>query len=300
MRDTARSLGDKALRFSPGQAISSRRAEARLTVLAYHGVEDGDTFRRQLDYLTDVATFVSLDQAIAHTRRETDLPRRPVLVTFDDGDPTALSVAAPELHRRGIPAVAFVVPGYLGSDRPFWWEEVAMLEGSSGSLHAVAIVQEMKSLSNTERVARIEALRARHAATNLTRDQLGIDDLARLETLGIEIGNHTYTHPILTRCDPDVVDNEITTAHRILEEHLGHPIRAFAYPNGDHDPMVVDAVKSCGYDVAFCFDHALEPLPVRDPLLISRVRVSSTTSIDRLSIIVSGLHPWLHRRIGRS
>ncbi len=64
--------------------------------------------------------------------------------------------------------------------------------------------------------------------------------------------------------------------------------------------MVVDAVKSCGHDVAFCFDHALEHLPVRDPFTISRVRVSSTTSIDRLAIIVSGLHPWIHRKAGRS
>lgn len=301
LRRSARSLGDKVLRFSPGQAISSRRAEARLTVLAYHGIENADQFERQLDYLDSRTTFVSLDQVIDHIRTATDLPHRSVLVTFDDGDPTVLTVAAPELYRRGIPGVAFVIPGYLDTDRPFWWEEVTMLlTMDSDASSAATVVREMKHLSNEGRLAAIEAIRESHDGAHLVRDQLASHDLPRLEELGVEIGSHTYTHPILPNCAPDVVEDEIVSAHRALETHVGHSIRAFAYPNGDHDPIVVDAVRSCGYEVAFSFDHALEDLPVHDPLLVSRVRVSSTTSIDRLSIIVSGLHPWLHRRAGRS
>ena len=223
-----------------------------------------------------------------------------MLVTFDDGDPAVLTAAALELQQLGIPAVAFVVPGYLDTDRPFWWEEVTMLFRDSGASGAAAAVREMKRLPNENRLAAIEAIRARHERVHLVRDQLYFEDLARLEDFGVEIGNHTYTRPILTRCSPEVVESEIVGAHRVLEERLGHPIRAFAYPNVDHDPTMVGAVKQCGYEVAFCFDHALEKLPVHDPLLISRVRVSSTTSIDRLSIIVSGLHPCLHRRVGRS
>ncbi len=300
MYDTARSLGDKVLRFSPIQAVSSRRAIGKLTVLAYHGIEDAAMFKAQLDYLGSLASFVSLDQVIEHVRHGSAFPRRPVLLTFDDGDPSVLAVAAPELHERGIPAIAFVIPGYLGTDRPFWWEEAAMLHWSSGKSDAATVIREMKCISNEERLAAIEAMRKHHSGTRLVREQLQFKDLTALVELGIEIGNHTYTHPILTQCDPEVVEDEIVNAHQTLEARLGHSIRAFAYPNGDHDPAVVEAVESCGYDVAFSYDHALEPLPVHDSLLISRVRVNSTTSIDRLSIIVSGLHPWLHRRAGRS
>ena len=97
MKNSQRTIGDKLLRISPGQAILSRRATSKLTVLAYHGIEDGHSFGRQLDYLNDSASFVSLEQVLEHVRSGAELPRRPVLVTFDDGDPSVLTVAAPEL-----------------------------------------------------------------------------------------------------------------------------------------------------------------------------------------------------------
>jgi len=299
VRNKARSFGDKALRFSPGQAAALRSAGAKLTVLAYHGVEDAGNFNAQLDYLGKVGTFVSLDEVIGHTRDGAGLPHRPVLVTFDDGDPTVLTVAAPELARRGIPAVAFVITGYLGTNRPFWWEEVAGLV-ANGDEGVPDVVRAMKRLPNEERLAAIEAMRAHDGGRRLEREQLHFEDLSRLEEAGIEVGNHTYTHPILTRCDTETINEEIDRAHQALAEHLGHPVRAFAYPNGDHDSAVAKAVGAHGHEVAFRFDHALEQLPVRDPLTISRVRVSSTTSIDRLAIIVSGLHPWIHKKAGRS
>jgi hypothetical protein len=52
--------------------------------------------------------------------------------------------------------------------------------------------------------------------------------------------------------------------------------------------------------VAFLFDHRLAPLPLREPLRISRLRVNSDTSTDRFRIILSGLHPTVHRVRGGS
>src|SRR5581483_4093860 len=51
------------------------------------------------------------------------LPRRSVALTFDDGYVDNLLVAKPLLERFGVPATVFVVSGYVGTSKPFWWDE---------------------------------------------------------------------------------------------------------------------------------------------------------------------------------
>jgi peptidoglycan/xylan/chitin deacetylase (PgdA/CDA1 family) len=129
--------------------------------------------------------------------------------------------------------------------------------------------------------------------------QLEKDELGLLQDAGVEIGNHTWTHPCLDRCSDDVLRAEIRKAHLALTDVLGRPPRAFAYPNGNWDLRAERELERLGYGAAFLFDHRLARLPA-DPLRLSRLRVSSDTSLDRLATIISGLHPALHRARGRS
>jgi len=58
------------------------------------------------------------------------LPRRPVLITFDDGYRDVLWNAAPLLHRLHMPATAYVVTGRVsGADSSFLtWDELRQLQ----------------------------------------------------------------------------------------------------------------------------------------------------------------------------
>lgn len=60
----------------------------------------------------------------------TPLPRRPVLITFDDGYRDVLYYAAPVLHRLHMPATAFVITDRVGgSDHSFLnWAQLRVLE----------------------------------------------------------------------------------------------------------------------------------------------------------------------------
>jgi hypothetical protein len=80
---------------------------------------------------------------------------------------------------------------------------------------------------------------------------------------------------------------------------IGHPPRAFAYPDSQSDPRVQRALARIGYEVGFLFDHRVNDRSLLDPLSLSHVRVDSTTSIDRFATIVSGLHPAIHHARGR-
>lgn len=129
--------------------------------------------------------------------------------------------------------------------------------------------------------------------------QLTSDELRKLELDGVRVGNHTWSHPCLDRCDARTLHEEIARAHLSLTAALGHPPDSFAYPNGNVDSRVRDQVREAGYTLAFAFDHKVVSRKP-DPLVVSRVRVDASAELDRFKILVSGLHPTLHRMRGRA
>jgi peptidoglycan/xylan/chitin deacetylase (PgdA/CDA1 family) len=93
--------------------VEPRVFEAQMEWLAAHGFH-AITDRRLLDALD----------------RRTALPRRPVLITFDDGYADVLHYAAPVLQRLHWPATAFVITDRVsGSDSSFLtWRQLHELE----------------------------------------------------------------------------------------------------------------------------------------------------------------------------
>lgn len=278
---------DGALRRSPFQPAFRWRASRRLAVLAYHAIDDPERFEAQLDVLRREAHPVTLADVADATRRGGVLPRRAVLVTVDDADATLRDLGMPLLRERGIPAVAFVVTGVLDGDRPIWTHEVAALASRD-------LVRSLKRVPDADRRATVAALLDGSDGPVPPSPQLRRSDLATLRSAGIEIGNHTASHPILPRCDDHTLRREIEEAHATLGTVLGEPPRSFAYPNGDHDPRAEDLLRDLGYVTAFGFDHRLAPVPP-NPLLISRLWANASDPIDRFRIVLSGLQPALYR-----
>jgi peptidoglycan/xylan/chitin deacetylase (PgdA/CDA1 family) len=62
------------------------------------------------------------------------LPRRKIVVTFDDGYADSLLNAKPLLERHEIPATVFVTSGNVGQEREFWWDELDRVFLHSGRL----------------------------------------------------------------------------------------------------------------------------------------------------------------------
>ncbi len=62
------------------------------------------------------------------------IPRRCVVVTFDDGYQDNLVHAKPRMAAHEIPGTVFVSPGYVDSGREFWWDELERLILTPGKL----------------------------------------------------------------------------------------------------------------------------------------------------------------------
>lgn len=295
---------DVALRLSPAQPYFRARSSNRLAVLAYHGIEDGARFAAQLDRLRRVAHPVGLAEVADSLVHGTPLPPHSVLLTFDDGDRSLLERGLPLLAERGIPGVAFVVAGLVGTERPYWWREAAHLVQQGGRARLLttssptAAVHALRRMPDPDRRRSLEELRVTARGAAPAQRQLTVADLRRLRDGGIEIGNHTLGHPCLDQCDEHTVREEITEAHTLLTSWLGAPPRAFAYPDGNAVPAAQSLLDRLGYSAAFLFDHRLAPARPRHRLRISRLRVDSTMSRDRFATVLSGLHPAVYRLRG--
>jgi peptidoglycan/xylan/chitin deacetylase (PgdA/CDA1 family) len=299
----ARTMFDAVLRRTV-QPVFHWRAGHSLAILAYHDIRDADRFALHLDHLRIAASPVTLAEVVRAVEGQGGLPRRAVLVTFDDGHRDVLEVAMPMLRERGIPAAAYVVASLIGTDAPHWWTEVKALVAAGGSASPVAgldpeaAVRALKRVPDEVRRSSIGDLRQTASRPAAAVPQLTGPELVRLESAGIAIGSHSLTHPCLSTCGLETIRTEVHRSHAILADALGHEVETFAYPDGDRDARVAEAVREAGHRAAFLFDHRLSPPRPRDPFHISRLRADSDASFDRFRIILSGLHPTIHRLRG--
>ena len=118
----------------------------------------------------------------------------------------------------------------------------------------------------------------------------------------MEVGNHSWDHPCLNRCSPDVQVEQVRRAHEALGNLTGYVIRQFAYPNGNFAQAVDDELKRLDYGVGLLFDHRIAKLS-QNPLALSRLRIDSQADLPRFGAIVSGGHSAVFatkRRVRRS
>ena len=78
--------------------------------------------------------------------------------------------------------------------------------------------------------------------------------LKEMQKNGMEIGSHTDSHEILSHIDKTGQVNELKKSKNILQENLKVAVTSFAYPvgtRGTYNEETIDALKECGYKLAF-------------------------------------------------
>jgi peptidoglycan/xylan/chitin deacetylase (PgdA/CDA1 family) len=104
-----------------------------------------------------------------------------------------------------------------------------------------------------------------------------------VDALGIEIASHTLTHPHLPRCPPDRLRAEVADSRAVLQDLLGHEVPGFAYPFGDEDPAVVEAVAAAGYREAVRADTGAPSTSAHPELTVPRSYVGPGDGPVRLA-----------------
>ncbi|WP_162627710.1 polysaccharide deacetylase family protein [Erythrobacter sp. KY5] len=223
-----------------------------------------EAFERHLAWLGERYEFVSLDQVLSG-----DLPKKPLLLTFDDAWHSVLGIARDVLSPRGIPAVYFINPGMVEEGaisldsmlayavNTFGIGEVCKALGlpRCDAVHSV-IVNDMAKLGSAERQGVVAELIAKFGPVDLDQRArlLSGDDLKELVSLGIEIGNHTKTHVHCRSLSADEMQEEIAGSKALLEELSQSRVRSLSIPYG-HELDLTDEVhrhaRESGHEAIF-------------------------------------------------
>ncbi|MEL6525113.1 MAG: polysaccharide deacetylase family protein [Chloroflexota bacterium] len=73
------------------------------------------------------------------------------------------------------------------------------------------------------------------------------DEMRDMLPHGIEFGSHTCTHVHLPDMDDDVVEREVRTSKRIIEDHLGVAVETLAYPYEEFNQTSLMMTERAGY-----------------------------------------------------
>jgi peptidoglycan/xylan/chitin deacetylase (PgdA/CDA1 family) len=97
---------------------------------------------------------------------------------------------------------------------------------------------------------------------------LGWSELCQLRDDGVEFGSLGATYQPLSLLSPKEIVEEALRSKCIIEQRLGIPVKAFAYPYGDFDPVVQDLIGACGYTYGLSYLSGINDL--NDSLLALR------------------------------
>ncbi|HET8674722.1 MAG TPA: polysaccharide deacetylase family protein [Blastocatellia bacterium] len=125
-------------------ARARARLSSRALILLYHRVAESISdpwslavkpahFAEHLEVIKKRARVLSVEELVAAVA-DNNLPRRAIVITFDDGYADNFLNAKPLLEKNDCPATIFVTTGFAGSDREFWWDELDRLFLQPGAL----------------------------------------------------------------------------------------------------------------------------------------------------------------------
>ena len=213
-------------------------------------------------------------------------------VTLDDGYEDNYLVAAPILKKLGIPATFYVVSDFVGTDRLFWWEQIADMMHKSERTE-LNLLDAMPSLRNPDEILPLRNNDERdyaygqlcaHIRNGLhadipmhmknVSDYLGIQireegrqynlmdwtQLKELARQGFDIGCHTATHCNVIGANEAMLKDELINSVNVLENHLDSPIESFAYPYGlfeKSSKLVADALAKTNCIAAYTIEQGV-------------------------------------------
>ena len=267
-------------RYRPAAAHGWRDRPARAaTIVVYHDLSseaskltanlgvstDPDVFLKHVRYLARNYDLVEPADLLGQR-----LPRKPLLITFDDVYRSILDLAGPILRELNAPSIWFLNPAaieeeMLPLDNLISWavseiglHEVARLLGEEGRV-ASRVCDLISRCIATRTYDQVAAFRARlesklpHCSREARRNSnlfLNSIDLARLPSYGMRVGNHTKTHSFLRALSRAELDTEIRTSRESLQRMSGQSVSQFAIPYGNERDLtmaVLDAARASGH-----------------------------------------------------
>jgi len=174
------------------------------------------------------------------------------LFTFDDGKRSNFTEAAPELEKRGVPAIFYLTTEYVTNGAALWFDRHRALLRALGYCPPGLELSALKQLPLRAITARLDRVCREHG-WEMKDDSDDIrpmcwNEARSLRDRGFTIGAHGLTHAILPRELPARAIAEIEESFAQIRSEIGMNCRTFAFPNGNHNHQLARHALRCGAD----------------------------------------------------
>ncbi|MBR0717975.1 polysaccharide deacetylase family protein [Bradyrhizobium liaoningense] len=233
-----------------------------VTIVVYHHIADQedpltsklgvvtrpDVFEKHIRYFARHFDMVSGSDLVRGS-----LPRKPLLITFDDAYRSVLDTASTVLKAANAPSLFFVNPAtLLGSSLPVdnilslaaevlgKQQVIALLNINETGLTSVpGLIANVISKWTQAQIA--DAKRRLCVAMGTSELELrrtsklflGATDIKTFASLDIEVGNHSMSHTFFRSLSSTELETEIVQSRELLEKLSGQTVQCLSIPYGN-------------------------------------------------------------------
>jgi peptidoglycan/xylan/chitin deacetylase (PgdA/CDA1 family) len=254
-----------------------------VAIVVYHHVSDEthpltseiditihpDVFVEHIRYFAQNYDLIGINDLLSD-----NLPRKPLLITFDDAYRSVLDVAAPILRAVNAPSIFFLttapivwhsVPfdnvlsyavATLGIERVLSCLKVRAKDVSSTGQLIAKIVTTLKLSEISAEKCRIFSALGTTEAETYTSSKLFLDlsDVIALAEYRIDVGNHSMAHVFFRGLTTSELDREISESRTMLERISGRSVNCLSIPYGselDATEAALSSARASGHEAIF-------------------------------------------------
>lgn len=240
--------------FLTGSAAAIGAVPA-VPVLCYHSVDaSGDIYnvtperlRDHFQYFKDQGyTLISPAQFKA-AASGASLPKKPLLISFDDGYASFYTTVYPLLKEYHYPATMFIISSWPGTDATgLTWKQIQEMDASG----LVTIGSHSHELHH-------------FAAIDSYGDQAPVTDTPPYKQGYISPDEYA-----------SLLRQDLAESRRVLERQLGHPVQSLAWPYGAYNGMGQRAAVQAGFNELFVLDDTPNVVSHNDLQAIRRLIIT--------------------------
>jgi len=232
-------------------------------IFLYHSIVDGNNYKEwekcydkiltnkndfcdHINYLSENANYVKLSEVPKNLYK--GKPKEPYYtITFDDGYSNILDNAFEICKEKGAYPTVFVNGDFASQSRIYYRvllsvllnrglhneinKEISRIYNISNKIELFGFCKKYYSYRNTENI--INSIWDKHFEDEQIRCHMDWSQLKSLQENGWEIGNHTLSHPTLSRLLYEQQQNEIEKNYQTIRQNGLDCIKWLSYPNGN-------------------------------------------------------------------
>ncbi len=254
----------------------------KVTILMFHDIDKNNaTFA--FAFLKKHYHIINLEDYLEARQTGILLPKKALIITFDDGHVGNYQLL-PIIRQLQIPITIFLCSDIIDSHRHFWFKHCKELLPER---------ERMKKLSNSQRLEALKKYNFYQTQEYDDTQALSYEQIVEMSPW-VNFQSHTCFHPILTQCDDETAQAEISLSKQHLEDKYSFNINTISYPNGDYSARDIRFAQESGYTCGITVDFGFNDLH-SDLFRLKRISVNDGRTLDELIVKSSGCFAFLKK-----